>query len=100
MDAIRIFLDGGIFSTEVVARTAHRYTGTFFVQVTSEPSGISASLTPKDETTDVRNLWERFHNDALDERLRERVRDETRELHNALVQVALREAKPAPGSPE
>jgi|LNAP01.1.fsa_nt_gb hypothetical protein len=36
----------------------------------------------------------RFQNDALDERLRELVRAETREIHSQLITAALREATP------
>lgn len=90
MNAIEIVLDEGLFSVDVIARTAHRYTDDYFV----ETVGALVRLTPKTDITASSLLAERFRNDALDERLRERIRSETGELHTALVQAALRQALP------
>lgn len=94
MHAIEIVLDGGLFSVDVIARTAHRYTGDYFVETVSTPSGALVRLTPKTDSISSHLLAERFRNDALDERLRERIRAETGELHTALVRAALQQAAP------
>jgi His-Xaa-Ser system protein HxsD len=96
MDAIEIILDGDLFSADVVARAAHRYTGDYYAETVSTPAGALVRLTPKTDSVGTALLAERFRNDALDERLRERIRTETRELHAALVRAALAQAAPSP----
>lgn len=94
MNAIEIVLDGGLFSVDVIACTAHRYSGDYFVETVSTTSDVLVRLTPKTDNVSSHLLAERFRNDALDERLRERVRTETGELHAALVRAALQQAAP------
>jgi hypothetical protein len=94
MNAIEIVLDGGLFSVDIIACTAHRYTGDYFVETVSTTSDVLVRLTPKTDNVSSHLIAERFRNDALDERLRERVRAETGELHVALVLVALQQAAP------
>ncbi len=96
MNAIEIVLDGSLFSVDVIACTAHRYTGDYFVETVSTTSDVLVRLTPKTGNVSSHLLAERFRNDALDERLRERVRTETSELHTALVRVALQQAASSP----
>lgn len=92
MDAIRIKIDTGVFSSDVIARAAHRYTGDYFVDLAL--SSDQVVLTPKHAGVDTSQVAARFHNDLLDERLRTRIRDETADLQATLVQAALREASP------
>jgi len=94
MNAIEIVLDGGLFSVDVIACTAHRYTGDYFVETVSTTSDVLVRLTPKTDNVNSHLLAERFRNDALDERLRERVRAETNELHTTLARAALKQATP------
>jgi His-Xaa-Ser system protein HxsD len=94
MDAVEIILDGGLFSAEVAARAAHRYTGDYYVETVSTSAGALIRLTPKTDNVSTDLLAERFRNDALDERLRERIRTETGELHTTLVRAALQQATP------
>lgn len=93
MNAIEIVLDGDLFSVDVVARTAHRYTGDYFVEIVST-TPVMVRLKPKTDNINFHLLAERFRNDALDELLRERIRLETSELHTALVRAALTQATP------
>jgi His-Xaa-Ser system protein HxsD len=94
MNAIEIVLDGELFSGDVAARAAHRYTGDYYTETVSTPAGALVRLTPKTDNVSTDLLAERFRNDALDERLRERIRTETSELHTALVRAALQQATP------
>jgi len=94
MQAIEIVLDDGLFSVDVIARTAHRYTGDYFVETLSTSSGALIRLAPKTDSISSHLLAERFRNDALDERLRERIRAETGELHTTLVRAALERVAP------
>lgn len=96
MDAICIDVDVGVFSPDVISRTAHRYTGDFFVEVALSAPPCHVALTPKRSDVDTAHLALRFGNDLLDERLRACIRDETAGLQIALVQAALREAIPGP----
>jgi len=62
--------------------------------VSLSASPCHVALTPKRSEVDTTHLALRFGNDLLDERLRACIRDETSDLHVALVQAALREASP------
>lgn len=94
MESATIRLDRGLFSDEVVARTAHRHTGQFHVALRVEGADILVVLTPLEGSEVSPDMEGRFQNDALDERLRELVRAETREIHSQLIAGALREATP------
>lgn len=95
MAPIRLSMDAGFFSAEVIARTAHRYTDHFFVELTSSDDVHVVILIPKRDDVDSTGLEGRFRNDALDERLRERIKAETANLHVSLVQAALGQAMPS-----
>lgn len=90
---VEIVLEDTLFSVDVVARTAQRFTDDFFVDVLRDPAGYLVRLTLRD-AADLELLAERFKNEALDERLREQVRAETRDIHNALINAALKSATP------
>lgn len=94
MDAIRVDVDVGVFSRDVIARAAHRYTGEFFVDLALSVPASHIALMPKHGDVDVADLALRFRNDLLDEDLRARIRKETADLQTALVTAALREASP------
>lgn len=92
MDATRIDVDTGVFSPDVIARAAHRYTGEFYVELVLSAPPSHVVLTPKHAGVDTANLALRFGNDLLDEQLRARIRTETSDLQTVLVEAALREA--------
>lgn len=94
MNSSTIRLDCGLYGEEVIARTAHRYSGQFGVFLRREGAETLVVLTPLDGTEPPSGLEARFVNDALDERLRELVRNETRGIHEELIKAALREATP------
>ncbi len=91
MDAIEVRLERALFSDDVVARTAHRYTSDFFARIRVEDSLWVVNLAPKSDAACTDRLSERFETDALDECLRERIRAQTQDIHTALVEAALRE---------
>jgi His-Xaa-Ser system protein HxsD len=97
MATVSVHLDGAIFSNDVAARTGHRYTRDYFVEVESDPSGPIVRLTPRATGVEPKQLTEQFRNDALDELLRERVRSETSYLQTILIQAAMRLATPVCG---
>lgn len=94
MDAIRIDIDVGVFSPDVISRAAHHYTGDFFVELRLSAPSCFVELTPKCANLDVANVALRFGNDLLDERLRSVIREQTADLQLTLVKAALREASP------
>ena len=94
MAPVEFSIDAGLFSADVVARTAHRYTDHFLVELTSSDDAHLVILTPKHNDVDSNGIEGRFRNDALDERLRERIKAETADLHRSLVQAALGQAMP------
>lgn len=92
MDGTIIRLSRRLFGDDVALRTAHRYTHFFHVSFQDNPDEIEVVLTPRDGVEVPADLALRFHSDALDERLREIVRLETRDIHAELIRTALREA--------
>jgi His-Xaa-Ser system protein HxsD len=92
--AIELSFDVGLFSPDVIARTAHRYTNDFFVDVSLSANAVIVGLTPKNESVRIDDVIQRFRNDALDDRLRARVIEQTGGVQEALVQAALRAAVP------
>lgn len=98
MNAIEISLDGGVFSAETVVSAVHRYSADYYAEVASTEKGFIARLTPKSIDTDTSALVQQFRNDVLDEQLRERIRADTKELQEILVQAALLKADIPPSS--
>lgn len=94
MATVRISMDAKLFSAEVIARTAHQCTGLLFAEIVCGDNARTITLTPKHEGVDLTDIEGRFRNNALDERLRERIRAGTAELQVTLVQAALRQAAP------
>ncbi|MBF6024902.1 hypothetical protein [Lysobacter niastensis] len=92
MDTIEVVMDRGLFSPDVIARTAHRYTADYFVEVSTADDRIVVRLTSKSASVDTAHLAKRFSNDAFDDRLRASVAAQTGELHTVLVRAALSEA--------
>ncbi len=96
MEGIEIRLDRALFSAEAVARTAHRYTDTFFAHVREDGAAWVVVLSARAEGSATDRVREQFETDALDECLRECVRAQTQSLHDMLVAAALREALSPP----
>jgi His-Xaa-Ser system protein HxsD len=92
--AIEIIFDDGLFSPDVIARTAHRYTADFLVDVLLSSGSVVVRLIPKEPSTDIHDVVGRFRNDALDDRLRAQVSRETSDIHATLLQAALNGARP------
>jgi His-Xaa-Ser system protein HxsD len=89
-----IWLDRRLFNEEVVARAAHRYTDFFHVKIHGNADEIGVALTAREGVDRPADLEARFRDDALDERLRESVRQETQGVHAELIRAALRETQP------
>lgn len=85
---------GEVFPIEVVARTAHRYTDNYFVEINDDAGAIRVDLIPRTEDVPTDGVEHRFRNDLLDDLLREKVRVQTAELHAVLAEAALRQARP------
>ncbi|UNK49897.1 hypothetical protein MNR01_02340 [Lysobacter sp. S4-A87] len=94
MDTAELEMDRALFSAEVLARTAHRYTDEYYVDLQVDADIIRVRLTPKRADIETRDLALRFRNDALDDRLRAAVAIQTGDLQTALVRAALAEARP------
>lgn len=94
MGDFTIWFNRSIFSEDVIARTAHRYTNFFHITVHGTASEIGVVLVPHEGVELPVNLEARFKDDALDERLRQIVREETKDLHAELIRAALRESLP------
>lgn len=94
MQDLTIWLDRRLFNEEVITRTAHRYTNFFHVKLHANVDEVGVVLTAREGVDLPVDLEARFRDDALDERLRESVRQETQSVHAELIRAALREAQP------
>lgn len=95
MQKIEVHLDRVVFSHDVALRAAHRHTDSFAVAVASNATEWIISLSPLRENDVAHGIRELVERDALDELLRESVRNQTGELQVALINAALNGAKPA-----
>jgi len=100
MDAIEISFDCQFFSVDVLARTAHRYTADYFVELIAMPDCLQVRLIAKSLSPSDPMLAARFRNDALDDRLRAQIAECTAELQATLIRAALAEAWPSARSAE
>jgi His-Xaa-Ser system protein HxsD len=95
MKTVEVVLDRELFAIDVAARTAHRYTADYYVDLRADVGEIFVRLTPKGAASvDSNELAQRFRNDALDDRLRALVAQQTGDLQAALLRAALTEAQP------
>ncbi|MDH5824961.1 His-Xaa-Ser system protein HxsD [Luteimonas sp. RD2P54] len=92
MSSHELRLDRTLFSDDVVSKAAHRYSSDFFVEIQVEGTSTVVRLTPKNNVADQLRVLERFHNDVLDERLRDVVKNETADLQVILIKAALSES--------
>jgi His-Xaa-Ser system protein HxsD len=81
-------VDSALFSADVVARTAHRYSGNYFVRLETSPSGFIVSLTARRPGAITPELEAQFRTDLLDDRLRALVEAQTEKLKTALTHAA------------
>ncbi len=94
MERSQFSIDRALYSDEVAARAAHRYTGEFAVEVRSQGDNLTVTFGSLDGSELPRDLWARFSRDLLDERLRAAVRAETSGLQQELLRAALNQAQP------
>lgn len=94
MEIIELELDAALFSSDVVARTAHRYSAEYYVELAVDGAVHRVRLTPRRSDVKTDHLLKRFHTDACDDRLRERVWQQTGELYTVLMRAALIQASP------
>lgn len=72
MAPVQFLMDTGLFSVEVPARTAHRYTDQLFLNLACPDIGCSIPLVPKHEDVETIDVEGGFRSPTLDERLRRR----------------------------
>ncbi|MGR4877154.1 His-Xaa-Ser system protein HxsD [Pseudoxanthomonas sp. LARHCG66] len=94
MDSIELELDALFFDEDVIARTAYRYSGDFYVLVKSAGANHVVTLRPRTSDVDMADLAARFQTDACDDRLRAQVALQTGDLQRLLMRAALESAEP------
>ncbi len=94
MESSQFTIDRALYSDEVTARTAHRYTDKFGVEIRGQGANLTVFLWSLDGSNLPEDLWARFSRDLLDERLRAAVRAETNGLQQELLRAALTQAHP------
>jgi His-Xaa-Ser system protein HxsD len=86
-----IDFDGRVFSLLAVQKACHRFSNvaSFVVTLSDEPesSAISVSVTPLTEKTSdgLAHMERKLRNEALDQQLRERIRDQTEGVRNLIL---------------
>lgn len=95
MERSQFTIDRALYSDDVAARAAHRYTGQFGIEVLSQGANLTVGFWSLDGSKLPEDLWARFSRDLLDERLRATVRAETGGLQQELLRAALNRAQPA-----
>lgn len=98
MERSQYIVDRRLYSDEVVARAAHRYTGRLVVEIQMEADALLVIFSDDSGAPLPSDLRSRFARDLLDERLRAAVRLETQGLQQELIRAALVEAQPSVGS--
>lgn len=96
MQKIDVHLDRRVFSHDVALRAAHRHSDHFAVAIASNATEWIISLSPLRDSEAPHDICKLVERDALDEQLRESVRNQTGELQVALINAALNGAKLAP----
>lgn len=94
MERSQFTIDRALYSDDVAARAAHRYTGELGVEVRSQCANLIVGFWSLDGSKLPEDLWARFSRDLLDERLRAAVRAETSRLQQELLRAALNQAQP------
>ncbi|AWT14204.1 MULTISPECIES: hypothetical protein [Stenotrophomonas] len=94
MERSQFTIDRELYSDDVAARAAHRYTGEFGIEVHSQGANLTVGFWSLDDSKLPEDLWARFSRDLLDERLRAAVRAETSGLQQELLRAALNQAQP------
>lgn len=95
---LSVRVDPEVFSIDVVARTAHRYSGEYFVRVDAAGAELHVTLTPRRSEAIPTDLEARFRTDLLDDRLRAHVEAQTGELKALLTRAAFSGAGTEPAS--
>lgn len=91
MESSQYVVDRRLYSDDVVAREANRYTGKHKVELHIEGDTIVASFESPSLPEDIDASFAR---DLLDEHLRAQVRAETAGLQEELLKAALAQAQP------
>lgn len=94
MERSQFTIDRALYSDDVTARAAHRYSGELGVEVRTQGANLTVIFWSLDASELPENLWARFSRDLLDERLRATVRAETSGLQQELLRAALNQAQP------
>ncbi|MEM1489204.1 hypothetical protein SH041_14040 [Stenotrophomonas geniculata] len=95
MERSQFIIDRALYSDDVAARAAHRYTGQLGIEVRCQGANLIVGIWSPDGCTVPEDIWARFSRDLLDERLRAAVRAETSGLQQELLRAALNQAQPA-----
>jgi His-Xaa-Ser system protein HxsD len=86
-----ITFDPSCYSADAVQRAAYTFGSEFSCLVSNDHDGplrCEIRFPPETDSSEIEHLIARFQNEVLDYSLRERIRDETREVRNLILAVA------------
>jgi His-Xaa-Ser system protein HxsD len=87
---IEVVVDLGLYSQSAILKATYKFTGDWYVQlVTTSENAITVIFTPKVSTDQSTNLKGEFLNELLDQRLREKINEETLPARNLIMAYAL-----------
>lgn len=97
MERSQYNVDRRLYSDEVVARAAHRYTAQINTALEIHGESLAVIFWVAEGQSLPSGLTEQFSRDLLDERLRASVRAETAGLQQELIRAALLHGQPLVG---
>ena len=87
-DAIRLTIPKGQYSHDVLLRTSHLFTDRCYVRILSGSDAPVVEIASRAPECDLQQVAREFHNDLIDQELRERIRNETRHIQEMIVSEA------------
>ena len=75
----------GALRARPIAEAAHRFTGRCTVQIELSDGIVSCRIKPSDATSSAQIIADEFVNEVLDQLLRSKLEEETRDIRNLLL---------------
>jgi His-Xaa-Ser system protein HxsD len=88
MSSQRASFDLSSYSLDAVQRAAYRLSDRASCEILVEEGAVEVVLTPLEDADDVAGMVAELRNEALDQVLRERIREETRDVRNLVLALA------------
>jgi His-Xaa-Ser system protein HxsD len=88
MGKLDLYFDASLHSGDAIQRAAYKLSDRLSCDLAREPGGFRCTLHLTDPDDDPDATAAQFRNEVLDETLRERIREETKEVRNLILALA------------